>query len=102
MSKWTSFVNNPGYHLGFLMASDGGSNYGSYSNPDVDKALAQAKDEMDPAKRNALWGQAQQQIVKDAPWILLYEYARVVAHNKNLQGYAFYVDELVRLRDLSK
>ncbi len=102
ISKWTSFVNDPGYHLGFLLQTGGGSNYGNYSSPVVDKALADAKNEMDPAKRAQLYGQAQQQIEKDAPWITLYEYNRIIVYNKNLQGYAFYVDELIRLRDLSK
>ncbi len=102
ISKWTSFVNDPGYHLGFLLQSDGSSNYGNYSNPVVDKDLAEAKNEQDPAKRAQLYGQAQQQIEKDAPWIDLYEYNRIIAYNKDLKGYAFYVDELIRLRDLSK
>ncbi len=102
MSKWTSFVNDPGYHLGFLLYSKGSSNYGNYANPDVDKALEAAKDETDTAKRTALYSQAQKQIIGDAPWILLYEYNRVIVHNKALQGYAFYVDELIRIRDLAK
>lgn len=102
MSKWTSFVNDPGYHLGNLLKTGAPSNYGSYSSDVVDKALDAAANEQDAAKRAQLFGQAQQQIEKDAPWITLYEYNRVVAMNKNLQGYAFYVDELIRLRDLGK
>lgn len=102
MSKWTSFVNDPGYHLGFLLWSKGSSNYGNYANAEVDKALETAKDETDGAKRAALYKDAQRQIVHDVPWIFLYEYNRVVVHNKSLKGYAFYVDELVRIRDLYK
>ncbi len=102
ISKWTSFVNDPGYHLGFLLQTGATSNYGNYSNPEADKALVAARNESNAAERAKLYGQAQRLIVRDAPWIFLYEYNRIIAHNKSLQGYAFYVDELIRLRDLAK
>ncbi|HWI53350.1 MAG TPA: ABC transporter substrate-binding protein [Symbiobacteriaceae bacterium] len=102
ISKWTSFVNDPAYHLGFLLEGKGSSNYGKYVNPEVDKRLAEAAKLMDPAKRAGLYKEAQQMIVDDAPWIFLYEYNRVVTMNKNVKGYVFFQDELIRPYLLSK
>ncbi|WP_425804840.1 ABC transporter substrate-binding protein [Desulfitobacterium sp. Sab5] len=102
ISKWTSFVNDPGYHLGFLLYSKGSSNYGNYQNAQVDKLWEQANVEPDQAKRNELYKQAQQIITTDAPWVYLYEYNRVVGMSKNLKGYIFYPDEIIRFYSLSK
>jgi oligopeptide transport system substrate-binding protein len=43
-----------------------------YCNPDVDKLLDQAASEEDLAKRDALYYQAEQIIVNDAPWVPLF------------------------------
>jgi oligopeptide transport system substrate-binding protein len=43
-----------------------------YCNPDLDKLLDQAASQEDPAKRAALYYQAEQTIVSDAPWIPLF------------------------------
>lgn len=102
ISKWTSFVNDPGYHLGFLLYGKGSSNYGNYENPQVDKLWEQANAEPDQAKRDVLYKQAQEIITTDAPWAYLYEYNRVVGMNKAMKGYIFYPDEIIRFYPLSK
>jgi oligopeptide transport system substrate-binding protein len=43
-----------------------------YCNPDLDKLLDQAASQEDPAKREALYYQAEQIIVNDAAWIPLF------------------------------
>jgi ABC-type transport system substrate-binding protein len=43
-----------------------------YCNPDLDKLLDQAASQEDPAKREALYYQAEQTIVSDAAWIPLF------------------------------
>jgi peptide/nickel transport system substrate-binding protein len=47
ISRWTSFVNDPGYHLGLLMTSSGSSNYMNYHNPEVDNLWTQASTQPD-------------------------------------------------------
>ncbi len=47
-------------------------NYVSYSNPQVDQLIEQAKREMDRAKAKLLWDQAQRLIVEDQPYTFLY------------------------------
>ncbi|GAB6858778.1 ABC transporter substrate-binding protein [Microbacterium xylanilyticum] len=102
ISRWTSFVNDPGYHLGLLMTSSGSSNYMNYSNPEVDSAWQQAATEPDAAKRNALYATMQDQIDEDAPWGYLYEYNIAVAERSDVEGYTSYPDGLIRFFQLSK
>lgn len=102
LSKWTSFVNDPGYHLGFLLYGKGTSNYGNYQNAQVDKLWEQANSEPDQAKREVLYKQAQETITSEAPWVYMYEYNRVVGLNKNLKGYVYYPDEVIRFYPLAK
>lgn len=101
ISRWTSFVNDPGYHLGLLMTSSGTSNYMNYRNAEVDSLWKQASTEPDQAKRNELYGKAQELISTDTPWAYLYEYNIVVAENDGLKGYTSYPDGIVRFHQLS-
>ncbi|PYI56221.1 ABC transporter substrate-binding protein [Paenibacillus flagellatus] len=102
ISKWTSFVNDPSYHLGFLLYGKGTSNYGNYKNAKVDELWEQANNEKDKAKRDALYKQAQEIITTDSPWLYLYEYNRIVGLNKNVKGYVYYPDEIIRFYPISK
>ncbi len=101
ISRWTSFVNDPGYHLGLLLTSQGTSNYVNFSDPVVDRNWQQAAREPDAAKRNQLYAEAQQVINTKAPWAYLYEYNIVVAHRAGLDGYTSYPDGIVRFFQLS-
>ncbi|NIK57656.1 ABC transporter substrate-binding protein [Kribbella shirazensis] len=101
ITRWTSFVNDPGYHLGLLLTSQGSSNYANFSDPVVDKAWQQAATEPDVAKRNKLYGEAQQSINTKSPWAYLYEYNIVVAHRAGIDGYTSYPDGIVRFVQLS-
>lgn len=98
---WTSFVNDPGYHLGLLLTSDGTSNYGNFHNAQVDALWKQASTEPDQAVRNKLYGQAQEIINVETPWAYLYEYNIVVAERSGVQGYTSYPDGIVRFFQMS-
>jgi peptide/nickel transport system substrate-binding protein len=102
ISKWTSFVNDPGYHLGLLLYSKGSSNAFGYNNPQVDKLWEQAELEKDVTKREELYKQMQVLINADAPWAYLYEYNRVIGAKKEVKGYVTYPDECIRFFPLSK
>jgi len=101
MTKWTSFINDPGYHLGFLLASTGSANYTNYNNPEVDALIQQANDATVAAEATKLWTQVQEKIAADAPWLYLYQYNRVVTMNKNVSGYVLYPDEIIRIANLA-
>lgn len=50
----------------------GGSNYISYSNPEVDKLIDQARTEMDYKKRSAIFKKTYGMIAEDVPYIFLF------------------------------
>ena len=101
ISRWTSFVNDPGYHLGLLLTSDGTSNYANYNNAEVDALWAEAANEPDQDVRNDLYGQAQAIINEETPWAYLYEYNIVVGLQEGTDGYTSYPDGIVRYSQMS-
>jgi microcin C transport system substrate-binding protein len=62
----------------------GGSNFISYSNKEVDKAIDAAREEMDAKKRSKHWQKAVGLIVKDAPYTYLFnlKYDLFLLNNK--------------------
>jgi peptide/nickel transport system substrate-binding protein len=56
-----------------LWATGGGSNYGAYSNPDVDKLLIEAAKTLDPAKMRDLLNQSDELMAKEAYVLPLYQ-----------------------------
>ncbi|MES2802144.1 MAG: ABC transporter substrate-binding protein [Bdellovibrionota bacterium] len=67
-------------------ASKGGSNYGTYSNPEVDKLIDEGRQELDSKKRTVIFKKAYTLIAKDVPYVFLfnrkYEY---YAQSKKVQ-----------------
>ena len=102
MSKWTSFVNDPEYHLGFLVDSASSSNYVHYNNTKVNELLKQAAVETDMTKRNGMYEEIQSLINTDMPYLYMYEYNRLVAFNNDVKGYIFFPDECLRFYPISK
>lgn len=101
ISRWTSFVNDPQYHLGLLMITDTSSNYMNYSNPQVDALWKEAAGETDAAVRNTAYAEMQALITADAPWAYLYEYNIVVGLRAGTEGYTSYPDGIIRFAQLS-
>jgi peptide/nickel transport system substrate-binding protein len=62
-----------------------------YTNPIVDELITQARSIADPAKRQQLYEQAQQQIVQDSPGVFMMNLPIQVALRKNVGGYNFEV-----------
>jgi len=58
-----------------------------YSNPKVNKLLDKAGVETDVANRLKMYGQAEQQIVDDAPWVFLYHSERYIVTQPWVSGY---------------
>jgi len=74
----------------------GGSNFNSYSNKEVDKYIDQAREEMNDAKRKALWQKAVRLIIEDAPYTFLFNpkydlflLSNRVGYDKPTYAYAF-------------
>ncbi|SDP12896.1 ABC transporter substrate-binding protein [Afipia sp. GAS231] len=72
-------------------------NYSAYSNPDVDKALDDARLVSDPTARKAIYEKMTKQIIEDEPIIYLYHRNVLIAHTTRLEGYTQMPDGLVRV-----
>lgn len=64
---WSADYVDPNNFFGILFRSDSLNNWSGYKNPDVDKLIDQASVETDLEKRIALYQQAEDLILKDAP-----------------------------------
>ncbi|MBI2853063.1 MAG: peptide ABC transporter substrate-binding protein [Chloroflexi bacterium] len=72
---WVADYPDPQNFLDILFHSKSVNNQTGYSNPEVDQLLEQARTEADEAKRLDLYRQAEDLIIKDAPWILTWHEA---------------------------
>jgi peptide/nickel transport system substrate-binding protein len=66
-----------------------GYNFGYYKNDQVDAVLAKAPTILDDQQRLAMYDQAQQILVQDAPMIFAYETAYRLPMRATIQGYVF-------------
>lgn len=62
------------------------SNYGGYSNPEVDRLIEEASSESDFARQAPLFYQIQKLIVQDQPYVFLVESRRLNAISRRVQG----------------
>ena len=69
LTAWVAGYPDPHGFLDLLFHSQGQANVISYSNMKVDQILEQARTEQDPSVRISLYQQAEDILVKDAPWV---------------------------------
>ena len=69
---WIADYPDPENFLDLLFHSESSNNHTHYSNPKVDELLMKARVETAPQARYALYNQAEQQILDDAPWVPLW------------------------------
>ena len=80
----------------------GGNNDGKYSNPDVDKALEDARTTTDQSKRRQLYQQAQKLLVQDGAYVFItHAPAEQISTNK-VHGYVLYPDGMPRFATVWK
>lgn len=70
--------------------TDGASNYGKYSNPEVDQLLEQGRTELDLEARQATYTQAAQIVTDELPYIFVLYQGYVVIHSSTLENYTVY------------
>jgi len=89
---WTGDNGDPDNFLNVLLSSSTATktdalNIAYYKNPKVDKILKQAQQSIDNGERQKFYYQAQEMLVKDAPWAPI-AYAKVpVGLKKEVSGY---------------
>ncbi len=88
MLGWIADYPDPQNFLDILFHSGTEGNNSRYANPTVDDLLEKARVEADPGQRMALYQQAEEIIVHEAPWIPLFHgvnYILVKLHVHGLQ-----------------
>ena len=71
-SGWQADYPDPQDFLDILFHTDSAQNHGSYSNPELDAILEQARTEPDVERRVELYHEAENLIVQDAPLLPLW------------------------------
>ena len=83
---WIGDFVDPTTFLDLMRTTDSNNNTG-YSNPDYDKALAEAALEVDPAKRQELLYSAEEKMLTDLPVLPIYWYTRVYLLHPDVQNW---------------
>ncbi len=94
LQAWvTTPQGDPGAVLEALLKSDGGSNSGKYSNPELDKLLADGRLTFGQEEREAIYDKVQEIIAADAAMIPVFHVAQVNVSKPGLTGYAVHPTE---------
>lgn len=72
-----------------IFATGQNRNYGSYSNPEVDKLFVAGRKELDPEKRVEIYQKIHSILWEDQPYTWLYYRNAFYGFNKSLRGYYF-------------
>jgi peptide/nickel transport system substrate-binding protein len=91
---WVGFKDPDIYRFAFATESfpPNGGNRGWYSNPALDKVLAQGKVETDFAKRFAAYEEAQRLVAQELPYVFLWHEDIFAVVSKAVEGYEVYAD----------
>ena len=84
---------DPASILGFLLASDGGSNAGRYTNPAMDQLLVDGQTTFDHNARVAIYDEVQQIIASDVPLIPVFHVSQANVARAGLTGYRVHPTE---------
>jgi len=99
---WESVTGEVGYVARTVFASrqwpPTGWDTMFYKNPRVDALIAEGDRTTEPGKRLKIYGELQQTIMTDAPWVPLLVYAQVVGTRKTVKGVAVLPFEAIDLR----
>jgi ABC-type oligopeptide transport system substrate-binding subunit len=84
---WVADTPDRDSYLGLLFHSRGANNLLHYGDAQVDRLLEQARGEMDPMARAALYARAEERIMAALVLIPLYSEANCVAVRAGLRGF---------------
>lgn len=82
--------------------TNGPQNYSKYSNPQIDKLLADARVELDPTKRKAIYDQAEKILNEELPYIYMYHENNVFGISNHVKGFDYVSDGLIRTAKMWK
>lgn len=70
--RWGADYLDPQNFLSYLLRSDSPQNFNGYSNPEFDALVSEADSLMDEDRRLALYAEAEDIALQDAPWVPIY------------------------------
>jgi peptide/nickel transport system substrate-binding protein len=92
--------SDPDGNMWQMLHTGGTFNYGHYSNPDVDKALDDARTVAAVDQRRAFYAKVWEQERKDLPLIYVWTGKNIVGMKKGLTGFQQVPDGLIRLQGM--
>src|SRR5207237_1210943 len=98
---WCADFPDPENFADALFHTGAEENLSRYSNPALDRLLEQARVEPNPAQRMALYGQAEQMLVDDAPALFLSHGQSAVLVKPYVKGYVLAPIAYPQMRYLS-
>jgi peptide/nickel transport system substrate-binding protein len=100
MIGWSGRADPDG-NMWQMLHSGGTFNYGHYSNPDVDKALDDARTVAGLPERRAFYAKVWAQERKDLPLIYLWTSKNIVGMKRSITGFQQVPDGLIRLQGVA-
>jgi peptide/nickel transport system substrate-binding protein len=102
IQEWYSWGNDPFYQLTWNFKCDSFPNFANYCNKELDQIIEEGTFSRDPAKRAELADRAQEILLNDAPWALLYQPDWIVSTRSDVSGIALLHDLTLRYGFLGK
>lgn len=94
LQAWVMLAQgDPSSVLGFLLASDGGSNASRYASSEMDQLMTQGRTTFDTAEREVIYDLIQELIATDVPLIPVFHVSQPVVARAGLTGYAVHPSE---------
>ncbi len=100
--EWYSWGNDPFYQLTWNFKCDAFTNYTNYCNEELDQIIETGTFSRDPEERAELARRAQEILMDEAVWGLLYQPDWVVATRSDVTGIALFTDLTLRYAYLGK
>lgn len=93
---------DPGYIINRLLTTEGAANYMSYSNPEVDELVKEARSTqtMDMVRAAQLYQLAAQKVAEDAPWIFVAAYTYIYGYTDRVSNFNLYPHGRLMLKEV--
>ncbi|GAE27197.1 oligopeptide ABC transporter [Halalkalibacter wakoensis JCM 9140] len=101
---WSNMTGDADYNQYYLYHSDTHGNAGNrsyYHNEEVDRLIDEGRKESDPDKRLALYHEAQEIELEEAPLVLLRHTEYVTALGNNVEGFWLHPSRIMMLNDVT-
>lgn len=93
---------DPDGNIYAFMVTGGGNNYAGYSNPQVDRLLADARIPTEMAKRKPIYAEIMRVLDDEMPYVYLWHPQDVKGLGPTVQGYVPVPDGMIRTINLTK